>query len=405
MKIACGQMTATTINQAATVWPVVERLAARAADTRADLLVLPEATYPAYWLESTQRYFASDVERTPQVIARYARLAAQHRLWLVVGIVEEADAPLYNSAAVFDRDGRLVCLARKHFLWDCDHNWFSPGRALTVFDTSFGPMGIIVCADARLPEITATLANLGATFILQPTAWVNGATRPGDRINIQPEFLIAARAREFGVPFACCSKAGSEDGGLSYVGQSRIVAADGALLATAPLDGEALVVADVEPRPPTRRPLPDALRDHILNAAPPDPMPTDARPCRLPLRAGLDATTAALRGGAVRVAELTPAELDGFGPARAAALSGAECLIVRGDGASAVMARARAAENRVFVLTAGDAPRELIHPNGAVIWRATDDADVEIDPAEADDKRFTPQTPIWSQRIPACYRL
>ena len=64
MIVACGQMNANTIDRAAAVWPVVDRLAESAAAGRADLLVLPETTYPAYWLGSADRYLQGDIERS-----------------------------------------------------------------------------------------------------------------------------------------------------------------------------------------------------------------------------------------------------------------------------------------------------------------------------------------------------
>ena len=168
MIAACGQMQANTIDEAAGVWAVVERLASEAAEGAADLFVLPEVTYPAYYLESAERYRRPDIERSVAVRERFSTLAAKHHLWLVAGFVEEDGDRLYNSAAVFDRSGGLVGVARKNFLWDCDHEWFTAGEALSVFDSEFGRMGVLICADARVPEIPATLVNGGAQFIVQP---------------------------------------------------------------------------------------------------------------------------------------------------------------------------------------------------------------------------------------------
>ena len=43
-------------------------------------------------------------------------------------------------------------------------------------DTPWGRVGIMICADARLPEIAATLATRRRQLLLQPTAWVNVGT-------------------------------------------------------------------------------------------------------------------------------------------------------------------------------------------------------------------------------------
>lgn len=406
MIAACGQMEATPIGQAATVWPVVKRLAAKAREAQADLLVLPEATYPAYYLESAERYRQSDVERSAVVLERFSTLAAEHALWLVVGFVEEDGDRLYNSAAVFDRGGTLVGIARKNFLWDHDHKWFTPGDALSVFDSEFGKIGVLICADARVPEIPATLISDGARLIVQPTAWVNTAIVRRTYRNIQPDFLISARAIEFGVPFVCSSKAGREADLLEYVGQSEIVSADGKVLAQAPLGGEHVIVAEVSLGEPRRLGLDDAARQRLLSADPPVRAETPGVSCTVRLKETIDALAAGLEGVGARVGRLTVADLDSFAPARCHALDGASVLIVKGRVIDDTLVRTRAAENRVFIIVATDAAQMVVDPDGTVVWRPSDWSDtVELDLARADVKEFNPGTDLWAQRQVACYRL
>ena len=81
-----------------------------------------------------------------------------------------------------------------------------------------------------------------------PTCWVNVAREPQRYENPQPEYLIEARAREFGVPFACANKFGMETDKVGYCGRSLITGRDGAVLYEGPGHGEALGVAEVEPR-------------------------------------------------------------------------------------------------------------------------------------------------------------
>jgi predicted amidohydrolase len=74
-------------------------------------------------------------------------------------------------------NGQIAGIHRKCFLWDFDHDYFAAGEEIRPFDTSVGRMGVMICADARLPEIAATLVRKGAEVILQPTAWVNAGWR------------------------------------------------------------------------------------------------------------------------------------------------------------------------------------------------------------------------------------
>lgn len=406
MIAAGGQMQANTIDQAAGVWPVVERLAARAQDEGAELLVLPEVTYPAYYLGSAERYRRPDIERSAGVLERFAQTAARHHLWLVAGFVEESGDQLYNSAAVFDREGALVGVARKNFLWDCDHQWFTPGEALSVFDTEFGRMGVLICADARVPEIPATLVRGGAQFIVQPTAWVNTSEIRRTYRNIQPDFLIRARAREFRVPFVCCSKAGWEGEALEYVGQSQIVSATGQVLAAAPLGGEHVVATEVSPSPsPTVR-IEEGLRERLLSAQPPFRPEHPAGTCQVSLRPGAEVIAGALVGAGVRMARLTMRELESFAPARCHALDGVQVLLVRGRVADDTLLRTRAAENRVFAIMATDTAHQVVDPDGQIAWRGVDwPNELDLDLRRAEVKLFNPRTDLWAGRRVASYRL
>lgn len=407
MITACGQMIATTIDDADSAWNAVERLADRAADAHADLLILPETTYPAYWLESAERYMRIDVLRTPTVLERLSGVAARRRLWLVVGFVEEAAGLLFNSAAVFDRAGTLIGVARKNFLWDCDNRWFSPGRELTVLDTEFGPMGVMICADGRPPEIAATLAARGAAFIVVPTAWVNGRAFTGNFTNAQADFLIRARAIEFALPFACCSKSGHEDRNLEYVGQSRLVSKTGEIIASAPIEGEHLVLGEIRPSTPRPAALSADTRARLMSTAPPYRAAIPGGPCEIPLHADADTIAAAVAGAGGRAAAIDVADLHSFSTARCHALDGIQVLIARGSTEiDDAVVRARATENRIYVILADQAVRSITDPAGRQVWRTGDPGtSTSIELGRADDKRFTPQTDLWRQRHVSAYDL
>jgi len=399
-------MTATTMEQAAAAWPAVDRLAKQAGEAGADLLVLPETTYPAYWLGSAERYMQADIERSAAVLERFSKIAGARRLWLVAGYVEEAEGGLYNSAAVFDRAGELIGVARKNFLWACDHQWFSAGEALSVFETEFGSLGVLICADARVPEIPATLAHDGAELIVQPTAWVNTSRVRRTYRNIQPDFLIRARAMEFGVPFVCCSKSGREGTVLEYVGQSMIVSADGRVPAQAAVGGEELVAAEVSPCPPKRLRISPEQRERLLSPSPAYQASRPGGKCSAPVKLGAARLESALASAGARVARLPVEALDGFAAVRCAALDGVQVVVAEGRVTDDTIPRARAAENRVFIVIAADRAWRVIDPDGTVAWRQGDWNDaVELDLATADLKQFTPETDIWGQRRVDCYRF
>lgn len=409
MRVGCAQLAAKSMDRAADAWPIMEAMVDRAASQGVDLLILPEVAYPSYWLESRERYFRDDVLRSADVLDRYARLAARYRIWLTAGYVEESGDQLFNSAAIFDRAGSHVAVARKQFLWDCDHDWFTPGGEPCIVETEFGMMGVLICADLRMPEIMATLAQSGAAFVVQPTAWVNAALTEGGYRNIQPEFLVQARTMEFAVPMASCSKSGREICPMGYVGQSRIVDRAGATLASAEIEGDELVTAEIHPARATCPRISPAMLSRLVSDQPPFESVRREFTCSIDVRQGAEAIVSRLSKDGVRVAALESADLFSFAPARCAALDGVQVIVANRtlDAGWMALACARAAENRIFVVAASRVSvHAVIEPGGRVLWRECDStAAIDLNIAEADRKTFTPKTGIWSQRRPETYRL
>ena len=152
----------------------------------------------------------------------------------------------FNSASVIGPDGRDLGFAAKQFLWHFDRKWFEPGRTLDPIDTPLGRLGVLVCADNRIPTIPSTLGERGAELLVMPTAWVTSGRDPGNLENAQADIMINVRAHENGVPFIACNKAGIEEQSVAYCGKSAIVSADGHLMAQAGESEETVLLGEVE---------------------------------------------------------------------------------------------------------------------------------------------------------------
>ncbi len=257
-RIALVQLPAYSIEDAA---ESLEHTLARiddAAREKPDIIALPEGTYPAYFL-GTDYTTSEQVLPPKEAMERFAAKAREHGVHIAAGMA--LDAPgggLSNGAALFGRDGSLVGRYDKSFLWHFDARWFTPGDAFPVFETDVGRIGMLVCADGRLPEIARSLVVNGAQIILDLTAWVSSGRHAADLTTIQREFLMPARAAENGVWIACADKFGVEAESLIYCGRSCFINPRGEYVASLGSDEDAVLTYDVpidDSRPPiTRRP-------------------------------------------------------------------------------------------------------------------------------------------------------
>lgn len=228
-----------------------------AARERPDIIVLPEVTYPAYFLGAPGTRPAT--LPPGEVMARFAAKAREHGAYIAAGMALDAPGGGYaNGAALFGRDGALVGRYDKSFLFYFDRRWFARGAAYPVFETDVGRVGMLICADGRLPEIARSLAVGGAEIILDLTAWVSGARYASDLNTTQREYLMPARAIENGVWIACANKYGIEAESIVYCGRSCVIDPGGRIVAELGVEDDAALVYDVPVAPAappvTRRP-------------------------------------------------------------------------------------------------------------------------------------------------------
>lgn len=234
----------------------------QAAAARPSLVVLPECSYPGYYLGLDGDPFKA-LEHWEEALDKFRDKARAHRVHLVAGIAEKDGSNAYNSAYLIGPDGGIIGRARKTFLWHFDSKWFVPGDEYRVFDTPLGKLGLIICADGRLPEISRVLALKGAEIIVDPTNWVSTGKDTASLKNPQVDYIIPTRASENGVWFLCANKVGREADSVVYCGQSIVVSPDGTTQVKGSTAVEEIITAQIEINPTqTRRAL--SLRKECL---------------------------------------------------------------------------------------------------------------------------------------------
>ncbi|MBD5635916.1 MAG: carbon-nitrogen hydrolase family protein [Candidatus Eremiobacteraeota bacterium] len=223
-------------------WPHIAELANMAAERGAKLIVLPEATVPGYVL-------GTDPVRADELAGAFEDLreiAIHSGATIVYGGAKIVDGLVYNAAICIGPDGLELGHAAKQFLWHFDRRWFEPGTSLRPVETPLGKLGLLVCADGRIPTIAATLVERGARLLVMPTAWVTSGRDPLALENIQADLMVNVRARENGVPFVVANKCGIELDSVAYCGKSAIVDAGGAFVARGSETAEEIVFGEVD---------------------------------------------------------------------------------------------------------------------------------------------------------------
>ncbi len=246
MKLALIQMRAEPVSQHRTTAARIEELIRKACEGNPDLVVLPECAYPSYMLYSDPKAWNAAQAAADGLLTRVGRLAEENNIYIVMGVALKEGDGLYNAAVVWDRQGRELCRPRKSNLWHFDGKWFDAGQTSEVFDTEFGRVGVMICADGRIPEIAGMLRAKGARLIVDPVNLVAAAATPEHLTNQQYEFILQARAKENGVFIAVADKCGVEEDMVTCLGRSFVTDPEGNVLGECSPDKEEILFVDID---------------------------------------------------------------------------------------------------------------------------------------------------------------
>lgn len=124
---------------------------------------------------------------TGQFYQRLAALAKELKIYLIAGLLETDGEARFNTSVLIGPDGELVGKYRKQKLQhEAVRN--TAGNSSPIFETPYGRIGIMICADRTEPTIVRRFCAVGADFLICPSGGMFGP-KSNDPI-------VQARSRE-----------------------------------------------------------------------------------------------------------------------------------------------------------------------------------------------------------------
>jgi N-carbamoylputrescine amidase len=189
-----------------------EDFARAAAADGAEVICFQELFYgPYFGITQDKKYYDFAEPADGPIVQRFAALAAELSLVMILPIYEEELPGIYyNTAVVVDADGTILGKYRKHHIPHLDSFWekfyFRPGNlGYPVFHTKVGAIGVYICYDRHFPEGWRALGLAGAEIVFNPNA-----SKPGlsNRLwEIEQPAAAAANGYFVGIP----NRVGRED--------------------------------------------------------------------------------------------------------------------------------------------------------------------------------------------------
>lgn len=247
----------------------VDRLAREAASQGAKLVLFPEAFVSAYprgldfgavvgsrsqkGRDDFRRYWESSVDVPGPAVEKLGQTARDNKIYLVVGVIERDAGTLYCTVLFFAPDGaylgkhrKIMPTASERLVWG-----FGDGSTLPVFDTPLGKVGAVICWENYLPLMRATMYSKGIEIYCAPTADARDSWIASMRhIAVEGRcFVLSANQfnRRSDFPADYDSAFGEDPSTIVTRGGSCIVDPFGDFLAGPNTEGEAILVAEIDP--------------------------------------------------------------------------------------------------------------------------------------------------------------
>lgn len=160
---------------------------AEAAGQGAELVVFPEAFLSGYpkgadfgavvgsrsdeGREWFRRYHESGIDVPGPAVHLLGQIANEHRIHLVIGVIERTPGTLYCTALFIGPDGALLGKHRKvmptameRLIWG-----FGDGSTLPVLETPLGRLGAVICWENYMPQLRLAMYGQGIELYCVPT--------------------------------------------------------------------------------------------------------------------------------------------------------------------------------------------------------------------------------------------
>lgn len=217
----------------------------RAREEKVNLLIFPELSLTGY---SVKELVSKVAIRIDDPIIKVLKKESKD-ISLVVGIVEESgDYNFYNTALYLEK-GKIIYTHRKIYLPNYgifdEKKYFSSGERMRSFETSYGRMTILICADSWQPVLPYISALDGASIFIHTVASFEKGLGEEISNRIAWERLNKFYAQIFSSYVIFVNRVGSE-GENKFWGGSTIIDPGGKEVTKADYCKEQLITAIVD---------------------------------------------------------------------------------------------------------------------------------------------------------------
>jgi predicted amidohydrolase len=202
-------------------------------------IVLPELFNTGYLFKNKGELKSlAENAKTGYTVTEMKKVAKKRRLNLIFGMAQKSGSKAFNSAVYISDKGAIDVYQKVH-LFDREKLFFQPGTALKTVKAGDATLGMMICFDWIVPEVSRVLTLKGADILVHPANLVLPWGQTGMKLRSIENGVFSVTANRIGV-----EKRGTMD--LAFTGGSQIVNPRGEILVSAGDRSESLKVIEID---------------------------------------------------------------------------------------------------------------------------------------------------------------
>ena len=207
----------------------------------ADLICFPELNVTGYSTKPEMNICAEPIPG--RISKRLLQMADENQIVILAGMAEMDEKGRIFASHLVVTPQTISGIYRKIHIAPPEHNIFSPGNSVPLFEIQAVKFGIQLCYDAHFPELSGRMAVEGADIIFIPHASPRGT--PTEKFNSWMRHLTA-RAFDNSAFIVACNQVGENQNGLHFPGVAVIIDPSGEVIEKNIGDKDEMIIADLK---------------------------------------------------------------------------------------------------------------------------------------------------------------
>lgn len=219
----------------------MEKWLKQARDAGVKIICFPELNITGYVIDEKIVQVAEEIPG--RISEKLTGLSLKYNMVILAGMVEKnKNGRIYASHIVTKSNG-YIGVYRKMHISHAEKDLFSKGDEVRLFETEDIRFGIQLCYDAHFPELSTSMALMGADIIFIPHA--SPRKTPDEKLKSWLRHL-PARAFDNGLFVVACNQCGKNPAGFSFPGTALVINPSGNVIGKYASENEGMIISDLK---------------------------------------------------------------------------------------------------------------------------------------------------------------